>query len=102
MGLASIEVTDAQISFFSHFIYLFSAKTGFPLRKKKKQTSHQIFPLHISAKSEYFKLLTMKETGSGAGVVFIFRTHSLARLSGQSQPLLSLPSEFGSSPQGAG
>lgn len=84
---------------FSHYLP-FLREDRVPPTEKEKQTSHQIF--HISAKLEHFKLLTIKGTGFQAGVVFIFRPYSLARLSLQSQPLLSHPSEFGSSPQGAG
>lgn len=88
--------------FFSPHYLPFPLEDRVPPTEQEKQTSHQIFLLHISAKSEYFKLAVIKGTSSGAGPASIFRTHSLARLSVQSQPLLSHPSEFGSSPPGAG
>lgn len=97
-----------RFPFFPPHYLPFPLEDRVPPTEQEKQTSHQIFLLHISAKSEYFKLAAIKGTSSGAGPASIFRTHSLvrthslARLSVQSQPLLSHPSEFGSSPPGAG
>lgn len=64
-----------------------------PCGKDEKQTSHQIFLLQISAKLEYFKLLTIKGTGRGlAFYLFLESTHLLPFLSNPSLAFLALHS----------
>lgn len=101
MGLVSIEVTDAKTS--SLTLPTFSPRRpGSPYGKRKVNKSSDFSISYFCKIGIFFlKLLTIKGTSFGAGAVFIFRIHSLARLSVQSQPLLSHPLEFGSSPQGA-
>lgn len=79
--------------------FLFSRCLPFPLEdrvpptEKEKQTSHQIFLLHISAKSEYYKLATIKGTSLELALhIFLECTHLLAFLSNPSLSFLTLQS----------